>query len=123
MASACIDVSDGLVADLGHICAASGLGAAVERAKLPLSDAAGELIESRPDLWPSITSGGDDYELIFTADAAREPEILAICQETGTRITQVGRMTDGNVVTLTDEAGRDVTPTTGGYRHRFGSEA
>ncbi|MCG8506107.1 MAG: thiamine-phosphate kinase [Sphingomonadales bacterium] len=123
LASACIDVSDGLIADLGHICAASGLGAAVERAKLPLSDAASELIESRPDLWPAITSGGDDYELIFTADAARELEILAICQETGTRITQVGRMTGGNVVTLTDEAGRDVTPATGGYRHRFGSDA
>lgn len=123
LATACIDVSDGFVADLGHICAASGLGATVERDRLPLSERARRLVEARPALWRAITSGGDDYELIFTAEPAREAEILAICQETGTRITRVGVMTDGKGATLTDEAGRDVTPATGGYRHRFGSEA
>ena len=72
LASAACDVSDGLAQDLGRILVASGVGASIDVARLPLSESAGPR-----DVWSirQALAGGDDYELVFTASPARAPEI------------------------------------------------
>ena len=75
IASAAIDVSDGLVADLGHILETSGVGAALHADALPLSEAARDL----PGARDAALAGGDDYELLFTAPSKRRAEIAALC--------------------------------------------
>src|SRR5437763_5337631 len=67
IAHAMIDVSDGLLADLGHICETSGTAAVVEMARLPLSPAARAVAESSRDILPRLPAAGDDYELLFAA--------------------------------------------------------
>lgn len=76
LASAAIDISDGLVSDLGHILRASGVGAVVELASLPLSNAFREIIAENEQL-PLAVAGGDDYELCFTAPVSRRDQIEA----------------------------------------------
>ena len=68
MAHAAIDVSDGLLADLGHILETSKVGARIETARLPVSDVAHGL----PGWLEAALGGGDDYELLFTAPAERD---------------------------------------------------
>jgi thiamine-monophosphate kinase len=82
IATACIDVSDGLVGDLGKLCAASGVGADVESRELPLS--AGLCSAAPPELRLACAlGGGDDYELLFTAPQAQRAEIEALAAEHG----------------------------------------
>jgi len=94
VATAAIDISDGLASDLAHVCAASGCGALVEVASLPLSPALEALFEPEAALRLAL-SGGDDYELCFTAapeSRGRVEDVLARC---GTSFRRIGRMTDG----------------------------
>lgn len=107
LASAALDISDGLLADLGHIGAASGLGATVEVASLPLSEAVRRL---DGDWLPRAISWGDDYELLFTAPADAESRILALGQRLGLRLTRIGVMRAGTGVSLVDADGRVVAP-------------
>src|SRR5690606_20599849 len=97
IASACIDVSDGLLADLAHVCAASGVGAAVELDALPVSPA---LARFRPDLrWPWQATGGDDYELCFTAPAGRRDAVLrALADAGGVAAARIGVIEAGEGV-------------------------
>ncbi len=74
VAHAMIDVSDGLLADLGHICETSHVAAIVEQALLPLSPAARLVVEAEPAIRPRLAAGGDDYELLFTAPAEAAPK-------------------------------------------------
>ena len=78
VARAMIDVSDGLLADLGHICETSSVGARVELDLLPLSAAAQAVVEADPGIHPRLAGGGDDYELLFTAPAECSEEIGAL---------------------------------------------
>lgn len=73
LASAAIDISDGLLADLGHVLAASGVGASLQLEKLPV---AAEIKALEAPWWRLPLSAGDDYELCFTAPAARHDEII-----------------------------------------------
>lgn len=88
VANAAIDVSDGLAQDLGHILAASGVGAELEVAVLPLSDAL--LAAGLAQPWRLAVSAGDDYELCFTAPASAEPGLLAALD---CPLTRIGRIT------------------------------
>jgi thiamine-monophosphate kinase len=94
IASACIDLSDGLFADLGHVCAASGIGGVVDIDALPASQAllAGFDLETRRRLQ---AGGGDDYELCFTAASVASVRIAEIAIATGVRITRIGSMVAG----------------------------
>ncbi len=74
LAHACIDVSDGLAADLGHVLSASGVGATIEWERLPLSPAVSRYIAEGGD-WRMPLTAGDDYELCFTVPAADQAEI------------------------------------------------
>lgn len=117
-ATAMMDISDGLVADLGHLCAASGLGAVIELERLPLSPAAAAAVRASPELVAAALAGGDDYELLFAAPPAAGPALTRFARETGVAVTRVGRMlreTPG--VQVLDAQGRAVEIGIGGYRH------
>ena len=75
VAHACADVSDGLIADLAHICRASGVTATIDAARVPLSPAGRTVVAADPALLPALLGGGDDYELVFTAAPEDAPAV------------------------------------------------
>lgn len=108
LASAAIDVSDGLVADLGHLCEASRLAAVVESSRVPLSPAAQAVLAARPELIGTVLTGGDDYEILFTAPA----------QAPGVPGTPIGRMEAAPAgVTVLDRRGQRLALARAGWSH------
>src|SRR5207253_5077345 len=77
IANAAADVSDGLLADVGHIAAASGLAVEIERDRVPLSPTARRIVESDPSLWANVLGGGDDYELVLAVPPQLRGALLA----------------------------------------------
>jgi thiamine-monophosphate kinase len=104
LASSAIDVSDGLCGDLGHILARSGVGASLDVDALPRSAtlAAQDLALQRL----CTLSGGDDYELVFTAPAARRTELAAAAAQAATPITRIGRIEAQPGLRLLDAQGQ-----------------
>jgi thiamine-monophosphate kinase len=98
LAGACIDVSDGLYADARRLLQASGCGARIELPQLPLSWALSEVMGDLA--WQQALEGGEDYELCFTAPEDRHAEIVALAAQTGTRIAQIGRLSEGSAIEL-----------------------
>lgn len=90
LASSCMDISDGLVQDLGHICDASGVGAAVELEKIPLSEAAKHWITLESPLLSLSLNGGDDYELLFTVPPERISLLPQGCTAIGVITRELG---------------------------------
>jgi thiamine-monophosphate kinase len=117
-ASAAIDISDGLAADLGHICERSKLSAVIERDLLPL---ASSLMSVRADLRDECSlSGGDDYELCFTASVAARAEIEIAGAKCSVAVTRIGSMKildQNQLVKAIDGSGQDVSPKKSGYDH------
>jgi len=116
LASAAIDVSDGLLADLGHLCRASGGAAHVDVDRLPVSS---ELLELFPahDAESWALTGGDDYELCFTAPPSRRRAIeqaLAACE---TPVRRIGQLKDGSGVHCRRNGLPMAPPVTSGYSH------
>lgn len=91
LASAAIDVSDGLVPDLGHVLAASRVGAEVEAARLPLSETLRAALDPASG-WQLALGGGDDYELLFTAPTGRRDEVSRAACKAGVSVTRIGRI-------------------------------
>jgi thiamine-monophosphate kinase len=89
-ASAAIDISDGLVGDLGHVCKASGTGARVELASLPLSPPVAAVC--RQEGWRLPLAGGDDYELLFSVPPARVAAMTAAAAAAGHRVQEIGSL-------------------------------
>lgn len=118
VATAAIDVSDGLVADLRHVTEASGVAAVVEAAAVPLSNAAAAALECDPGVRDSILAGGDDYELLFTAPPEAASRLADIAAEIDVPITPIGRVEPGRHVRVLDAAGADIELAAGGYTHR-----
>jgi thiamine-monophosphate kinase len=117
VAHAMLDVSDGLLADLGHICEASRVGAEVGLSALPLSPPARLLAAADPDLKVRLAGGGDDYELLFTAPPEASGAISALAAELGVPITAIGTIGRGDRVRLLDASGNEQRVETAGYRH------
>ena len=117
VASAAMDVSDGFAADLGHICQASRVGALVEAAKLPVSPALRSVLEVGEASLVEVATGGDDYELLFTAPAAVELLLGRIATELALPLTAVGEIRREPGVVVLDQNGRAVELGPGGYRH------
>ena len=112
LATACIDVSDGLLADLGHILETSAVGAEIDLAAVPLSAADA----GREDRLAAI-AGGDDYELLFTVPADRLDELAAAANRGGVALHAIGRIVTGSGIVVRDEDGGPVTTERSGYRH------
>ena len=117
IASSAIDISDGLIADLGHITDVSGVSATVETADIPLSTAARSVLEDASDHLATVLTGGDDYELLFTAPPALRDEISRLPAQT-TRIGTIGEHKSENPITLIGPDGASLPlPAQSGYRH------
>ncbi|MBT6116736.1 MAG: thiamine-phosphate kinase, partial [Rhodospirillaceae bacterium] len=118
LAHAALDVSDGLVADLGHLCKASGVAAVIEAARVPISEAAGEALAADPDLLPRVLTGGDDYELAFAAPPEAEEAIRALGVELELPVAAIGRCEAGQGVRVVDRDGAALDGLgVGGWRH------
>jgi len=117
IANAMIDVSDGLLADLGHVCEASEAAAVVELAALPLSPAAQAVVAAEPSIRPLLAAGGDDYELLFTASENAAAAIAGLSTRLGLPIAPIGRIEPGAGVRLVDADGRPVAVAAAGWRH------
>jgi len=107
VATAMLDVSDGLTGDLGHILEASKVGAAVELALVPRSPALAAKLDGadRPAALQCLLAGGDDYELCFTAAPAAAARIAAIAGELGLPLTRIGTITAAGGLVVRDERG------------------
>jgi thiamine-monophosphate kinase len=113
LAHAAIDISDGLLADLGHILEASEVGAEIHADLLPLSHAAKGLAGAQD----AALSGGDDYELLFTASPSQRDAIEHLAPELDLSLTRVGALRTGSGVRVVDASGRPIEPTSRGWQH------
>lgn len=116
VARAAADVSDGLLADAGHIAAASRLAVHIERDQLPLSTAARRALALDPALWANVLGGGDDYELVIATPPRKRAVLLAAARLAGVRVTPVGRFARGAGVRLTAD-GKAMKVPRAGYVH------
>lgn len=112
LASAAIDVSDGLLADLGHICAASGVGSRLDLGCLPLPDGALDVVSHE-----SLLGSGDDYELCFAVPPRHEPALLAVAARVGCAVTRIGQIEAAPGVWLIDAAGQARLAKQDGHDH------
>jgi len=117
LARAAMDVSDGLVQDLGHLARAAGCGAVIEAAAVPLSAPARAALTADPALLSRILTGGDDYELVFAADPADSARVRAAAAEAGVAVTRIGVFEAGQGVRVRGPDGHDVTLPTSGWSH------
>jgi thiamine-monophosphate kinase len=117
VASAALDVSDGLLADLGHIAQASGAGLIVEADRVPLSPALKQFRDDSPDPVIMAATAGDDYEIAFTAPITARIAVASIATQTNTPVMEIGRVVEGEGVVLTDSAGQEIVVSRKGYEH------
>ena len=116
LASSAIDISDGLAQDVRHIAKQSGLRAVIEWESLPLSSV-GIRYRDHPLVRQAALSGGDDYELAFTAAPGLRTRIGSVAGELGLALTRVGRMEPGEGVLVRDGHGQPVPLTELGFEH------
>lgn len=116
--TAALDISDGLVADLRHLALASKVRLSLDVQSVPLSGPALRLLVGTPALRRAILTGGDDYEVAFTAPADKAEDIAAAGQNAGIAVTRIGKVVEGepglDILGL-DGAETDLGP--GGWRH------
>ena len=118
LANAAIDISDGLVADLGRVCAASGMAATIVAPRVPLSEAAGAAVAADHGLMAAVLTGGDDYELLFTCAPGDAAAVAALARELDLPLTAIGQVAEGDGgVRVIDADGRDMALGVTGYRH------
>lgn len=120
VAHAAMDVSDGLVQDVGHIATASGLRAVVKADSVPLSMASRQALADDPDLLTVILGGGDDYELVFSAPPTAADQVRRLSKTVGLNVTKIGHLEPGSGVEVQDSAGRPVQLKHPGFQHFTG---
>lgn len=116
IASAALDVSDGLLADLAHIADVSQVRIEIDAADIPLSPALREMSGGNEAIARAATAG-DDYEIAFTARPSKREAIHEVAARAGTAVTAIGRVRAGEGVVLLDEAGREIPAARKGYTH------
>lgn len=115
IASAALDISDGLVADLGHICQRSRVGAVIDIDRLPLSSALKANVEhDKATSW--ALAGGDDYQLCFTVPQAKYSALQSLIESDQLQASVIGEVVEGNAV-ICREHGIEVNIAATGYNH------
>jgi len=117
IASAAIDVSDGLLADLGHLADASNVHIVTEAARIPMSTALRNLWGTRETALVRAATAGDDYEIAFTASPNRRARVLAAAKRSRTRVSEIGVVTHGKGVLLIGSNGRPIRAKNRGWQH------
>lgn len=116
-ATSCIDLSDGLLQDLSHICKQSALGAALQLELIPCSEAAQALLPPSIDNLLSLATGGDDYELLFTLPPDMHTQVNQWASDYGIPLTVIGRMQSGAGIHATHQSENISLPSRLGYQH------
>ncbi len=111
---ACMDVSDGLLQDLGHLCRAGRVGADIEAELVPRSDAARA---AGPEWRALCLTGGDDYELLLAVSPAHAPLLVRTASAQGISVTRIGRFVPGNTVRVLDATGAALQFDRPGWSH------
>ncbi len=109
-----MDVSDGLLQDLGHLCRAGRVGADIEAELVPRSDAARA---AGPEWRALCLTGGDDYELLLAVPPAHAPSLVRTASAQGIPVTRIGRFVPGNTVRVLDAAGAALQFDRPGWSH------
>ena len=119
IAHACIDISDGLLIDLGHVLRASSAGAVLEADSIPLPDCSGLDPALDEDIFLAALSGGEDYELLAAIPPDSAPKLKEISSNTGTPITVIGKITPiaGEIIMLDAEDNEIPLPQDVGWDH------
>jgi thiamine-monophosphate kinase len=117
LAHAGMDISDGLAADLAHMCEASGCGAKIEAASVPLSDAVAELVAEAPASIASALTGGDDYELLLAVPPDRVAAVFEAARKTGTPLAEIGVFTAESGLDFNDRDGQPMALGKPGFTH------
>lgn len=117
LATACLDVSDGLVQDLGHLARGAGCGAEIEAAALPLSSPAHSALGRDPGLLATCLAGGDDYELVFSAPAEAAERVEKAGLVAGVPVTRIGRLVAGEGVRVLAPDGSVIPLERTGWSH------
>lgn len=108
LATAALDVSDGLVQDARHIARRSGVSLVIEIESVPLSVPAQRHVDRSAALRHDVLTGGDDYELLFAAMPSHRSEIVRAAESTGTAVTRIGRVEAGEGVQVIGSDGQTV---------------
>ena len=112
IANAAIDISDGLMQDLGHVCQASGLAAVIQANLVPISP---EAAAQGPGIMELRLTGGDDYELLLAVPPEKAEALRAAC--TGIKITRIGVFQPGDGIELLGDGGAMFNLATSGWKH------
>jgi thiamine-monophosphate kinase len=117
VATSALDVSDGLLADLGHIAKVSDVRIAIDAAKIPVSRAVRALWGQGQDEALRAATSGDDYEIAFTAPAASRARLEEISRLSGVELSEIGEVEAGTGAHLLDEKGNAITIPRAGFTH------
>jgi thiamine-monophosphate kinase len=117
IASSALDVSDGLLADLGHIAKISEAKIAIDAAKIPVSAATQALWGQSEETIIRAATSGDDYEIAFTAPASARARVEELSRTSGVAITEIGRVEAGTGAHLLDEKGKPIAVPRAGFTH------
>jgi thiamine-monophosphate kinase len=115
IASSAIDVSDGLIGDLGHILHRSNVGATLRTHALPRSELLGS--QAAQVQLECLLAGGDDYELLFSAPAGRDAQVQAAARQAGVTVTCIGRIDAQPGLRLLDAHGQPIAQRFAGFDH------
>jgi thiamine-monophosphate kinase len=118
VATSAIDISDGLIADLGHICERSNVAARIEWEAIPASPAVRAFAQTDRGA-QALLAGGDDYELCFTAPRSRRSAVISAAARARTRVTMIGRIERDRApgVTVFDSIGKPLRVKAKGFDH------
>lgn len=118
LAKACVDVSDGLVADLGHIARLSGLNVTLHAEQIPLSPAARAALDKKSVIFSDLITGGEDYELCFFVAEADAPRVAILGRDLNLPLTQIGVAVAGiSGVRVLDAAKNIISIPRAGWMH------
>jgi thiamine-monophosphate kinase len=117
LASSALDVSDGLLADLGHIANVSEVRIAIDAGRIPVSSSTRALWGQGQEAVIRAATSGDDYEIAFTAPASARSRLEELSRTSGVAISEIGRVEAGSGVHLLDQRGKEIPVPRTGFTH------